>query len=220
MKEKVVPENTEIPVENEQLQSKSHTDNDVTLAENKVPFSLPLDANPVVTPDMFTVSAGLTQSDSSINSHNASYQYGNQVEYSWNSGYGNYAYCPNEIEIEMSDDDSQSPMELKITEMTNLDNSTEENDNNNYHTGGQCVHEQDPSSLDMLGESFDIPFDSPNNTDETTKLLALQDMHLKVDNSLSNTGDKLHKGCDNNIDEVNFNGDNARNQLISQDSVV
>lgn len=45
--------------------------------------------------NMFSVSSGLTQSDTSISSTNVpSYCHGNQSEYLWDNGYGNHAYCP------------------------------------------------------------------------------------------------------------------------------
>lgn len=43
---------------------------------------------------MHSVNIGLTQSDDSLSSHNASYCYGNQVEYAASGWYGNIGYYP------------------------------------------------------------------------------------------------------------------------------
>lgn len=53
----------------------------------------------IIAPDtspqtMHSVNIGLTQSDDSLSSHNASYCYGNQVEYAASGWYGNIGYHP------------------------------------------------------------------------------------------------------------------------------
>ncbi|XP_052082725.1 uncharacterized protein LOC127720266 [Mytilus californianus] len=52
------------------------------------------DISPVSIAESHSITVGLTQSDDSLSSHNPSYCYGNQVEYSDNGGYGNVGYCP------------------------------------------------------------------------------------------------------------------------------
>lgn len=51
------------------------------------------DILPVSMAESHSITVGLTQSDDSLTSHNPSYCYGNQVEYSDNGGYGNVGYC-------------------------------------------------------------------------------------------------------------------------------
>ncbi|KAK3105166.1 hypothetical protein FSP39_018583 [Pinctada imbricata] len=64
----------------------------------------------------FSVNVGLTQSDESLESGNRSYCYGNQAEYSSDSGYGYVAYCPNGEPYSGEDNENDCLLSLQTTE--------------------------------------------------------------------------------------------------------
>lgn len=82
-----------------------------------------------------SVSAGLSQSDDSLTSHNASYCYGNQVEYS-NGGYGNVGYCPS----------------IETEELLDILDETEED---NHHNNGSRKNSFNRNFCENIPTSFE-----------------------------------------------------------------
>lgn len=87
------------------IQDKSEIESN-HIGEDDLKFSCAIqeeisDILPVSMAESHSITVGLTQSDDSLTSHNPSYCYGNQVEYSDNGGYGNVGYCAQEQQEEM-----------------------------------------------------------------------------------------------------------------------
>lgn len=148
--EKVEQENSPVSkAKDETLDSENTNDESNQIEANEIEMNLtgiiiePPDdeiAPPLNSNSMLSVSVGLTQSDDSLSSHNASYCYGNQVEYS-NGGYGNIGYCPSiENEEPIDEDEIHNEME----------ENRQQNDNGSRHNSfSRHFCENNPTSFEQ-----------------------------------------------------------------------
>ncbi|KAL5014311.1 hypothetical protein ScPMuIL_008581 [Solemya velum] len=156
--------------------------------------------------NMFSVSSGLTQSDTSISSTNVpSYCYGNQSEYLWDNGYGNHAYCPpvygepEDIMVSSQLDNHLSSIDEDLSPVMDTEGRWRDKEDGGVFPQGQGVFPPDQGGCqDLFNSSSHVNGISPNDKSsctENSEEPLLRDCSESM--SLPAVDDRLLTGADN-----------------------